>query len=227
MRTLVLDLASAALPDAAMYLEGSVKAPSNYGPDAAAKYIAEKSAERLLEAALDIDCARITALGFALEPHLAPQFEHAIDVRVCRDEKDERLLIQDVADLVTGSSIITYYGHNFDLPLVMRRAMYLGLKFPKINLDRFKSPHIDLGELMSDRNPNRRRSLSFYVRRFGWNDLTKILSGAEEAQVPTTNRWDDLEASIRHDLTATYRLAQRFGVVPGGALSSSDPSLPF
>jgi DNA polymerase elongation subunit (family B) len=134
-------------------------------------------------------------------------------VRVCREERDERLLIADVADLVSGATIITFGGHNFDLPLVMRRAQYLGLRFPKLNLDRYKSPHIDLCELLSGRNPQRRRSLGFYAKRMGWTDLTKILSGAEESQVPLTGRWDDLEASIRHDVTATYRLAQWCGVV--------------
>lgn len=209
MRYLVLDLATAALPDAERYLEGTIKAPSNYKQaEAIAAYIENARLERLAAAALDIDLARITALGFAIGPN-------AIDVRVCRDEADERLLIEDVAMLLTPMpTIITFGGHNFDLPLVMRRARYLGVPFPALNLDRFKSPHVDLCDVLSDRNPQRRRSLGFYVKRMGWDDLTKILSGAEEAQVATTGRWDDLEASIRHDVTATFRLAQWAGVIP-------------
>jgi hypothetical protein len=66
MRYIVLDLASSALPDADNYLEGTVKAPSNYKDQAKiAAYIAEAQAERLASAALDLDLARITALGFA------------------------------------------------------------------------------------------------------------------------------------------------------------------
>lgn len=207
MRHIVIDLASAPLPDAERYLEGTVRAPKNYVDEKKiAEYVAEKQAERLAEAALDIDLARITAVGFALD-------SRAIDVRVCRQEADERLLISDVAELVAGSTVITFGGFNFDLPLVMRRAKYLGVKFPALNLDRYRSPHIDLCEILSDRNPQRRRSLQFYAKRMGWTDLTKILSGAEEAQVPTTGRWDDLEASISHDVTATFRLAQWAGVL--------------
>lgn len=214
MRHLILDLASAPLPDADRYLEGTVKAPSNYrDPAKIAEYVAEKQAERLSDAALDVDLARITALGFAWCDTSVYTTTASMDVRVCRQESDERLLITDVADLVSGSTIITFGGHNFDLPLVMRRARYLGVKFPALNLDRFKSPHIDLCELLSDRNPQRRRSLGFYAKRMGWTDLTKILSGHEESQVPVTGRWDDLEASIRHDVTATYRLAQWMGVI--------------
>lgn len=209
MRYLILDLATAPLPDAARYLEGTVRAPGNYkDPEKIAAYIAEAEADRLSAAALDLDLARITALGFAMGPRV-------IDVRVCREESDERLLIEDVAALLAlGPTIITFGGHNFDLPLVMRRARYLGVPFPAINLDRYKSPHVDLCEVLSDRNPNRRRSLQFYAKRLGWDDITKILNGADEAQVPKTGRWDDLEASIRHDVTATYRLAQWCGVIP-------------
>lgn len=209
MRHLILDLATAALPDAETYLEGTVKAPNNYKQqEAIDAYVAGKKAERLAEAALDIDLARITALGFAIGPNV-------IDVRVCRDEADERLLIEDVAALLTPMpTIVTFGGFNFDLPLVMRRAKYLGVTFPVINLDRYKSPHLDLCEIMSERNPNRRRSLGFYVKRMGWTDLTKLLSGAEESQVPQTGKWDELESSIRHDVTATYRLAEWMGVIP-------------
>lgn len=207
MRYLILDLASAALPDAEKYLEGTVKAPSNYGAEAAAKAIKEKTAERVAKAALDIDLAYITALGFAIGPD-------AIDVRVCRNMPDERHIIADVGELIAGGpTIITFGGHNFDLPLIQRRARYLGIPFPTINLDRYKSPHIDLCEVLADRNPDRRRSLGFYVRRMGWDDLAKLLSGSEEAQVPSTGKWDELEASIRHDITATYRLAKWAGVL--------------
>jgi DNA polymerase elongation subunit (family B) len=206
--TLVLDLASSQLGDAEHYLDGTIKAPAHYKkPEAISAYIAEKKAERLAMAAVDIDLAKITALGFAVGPD-------AIDVRVCRDEQDEKLLIADVAALVKDARIITYGGARFDLPLVMRRAKYLGIPFPVLSTDRYKSPHVDLMDVLSDRDPSRVRSLSFYVRRMGWSDLTKILSGAEEAQVPTSQRWDDLEKSIRHDVTATYRLAVWLGVIP-------------
>lgn len=220
MSFLVLDLATAALPDAERYLEGTVKAPGNYkDPEKIAAYIAEAQAARVANAALDIDLARITALGFAVPAYGQ---EPAIDVRVCRDESDEKLLIKDVASMLADRpTIITFGGHNFDLPLIQRRARYLGVWFPVINTDRFKSPHLDLCELLSERNPDRRRSLQFYVKRMGWNDLTKILSGAEESQVVSSGRWDDLEASIRHDVQAAYRLA-----IWAGLIAAHDAAVP-
>jgi hypothetical protein len=68
-------------------------------------------------------------------------------------------------------------------------------------------------EILTDRNPQRRRALTFYVRRLGWTYLEKPMSGAEESRVIETGRWDDLSASVRHDVTATYLLAGWLGVI--------------
>jgi hypothetical protein len=102
---------------------------------------------------------------------------------------------------------ITYAGLHFDLPVLQRRALYLGVPFPKLNLDRYRTPHIDLMELLSGGDRERRRSLQFFCKRLGWTDLVKPLSGAEEAQVFSSGRWEDLRASLAHDLEATSRLA--------------------
>lgn len=204
---IVLDVASAPLPDAETYLEGTVRAPANYKQQAAIDaYVAEKTAERLLMAATDIDLARITAVGVVNDGG-------GERLTLCRDEAAEREALTSLACLINQTPTITFGGFNFDLPLVQRRARYLGVPFPTLNLDRYKSPHVDLCELLSDRNPQRRRSLQFYAKRLGWTDLVKTLSGAEEAQVPVSGKWEELESSLRHDVMATYRLAQWVGVL--------------
>jgi DNA polymerase elongation subunit (family B) len=203
---LILDVATAPLPDAETYLEGTIRAPKNYKDEQAiADYIAEKQAERLQMAAIDIDLARITGVA---------EMSEAVNVCVtCRDEKAERRHLAALAnDLSDNPTIITFGGFNFDLPLIQRRARYLGVNFPKLNLDRFRSPHIDLCEELSDRNPQRRRSLEFYAKRLDMG-ITKTLSGAEESQVPVTGKWDELADSLKHDITATYRLAQWLGYI--------------
>jgi DNA polymerase elongation subunit (family B) len=203
---LILDVATAPLPDAETYLEGTIRAPKNYKDERAiADYIAEKQAERLQMAAIDIDLARITGVA---------EMSEAVNVCVtCRDEKAERRHLAALAnDLSDNPTIITFGGFNFDLPLIQRRARYLGVNFPKLNLDRFRSPHIDLCEELSDRNPQRRRSLEFYAKRLDMG-ITKTLSGAEESQVPVTGKWDELADSLKHDITATYRLAQWLGYI--------------
>jgi hypothetical protein len=57
------------------------------------------------------------------------------------------------------------------------------------------------------------KSLRFYTNRFGWLDLEKPLSGAEEAKVLETQDWDGLQRSIAHDVEALRRLATRIGIL--------------
>jgi len=203
--TLILDIATAPIADADNYLDGTVRAPSTYkDPEKIKAYIEEKTAERVAMAGVDLDLARVTGVGFTTDGW------SGIGVELARDEDAERSTLAHVASLIDPykTVIVTFGGLNFDMPLLMRRARYLNVPFPALSLDRYRSPHIDLCELLSDRNPQRRRSLDFYAKRMGWNDLNpKPLSGADEAQVPVTGRWDELAASIKRDVTATYRLA--------------------
>lgn len=207
-RWIVLDVASAPLANAADFIDKSaIEAPSNYKkPEAIAGYIEEEYASRVARAGLDLDLARITAIGMAGEGYA--------QVNLCRTEDDERQQLTDLALALRVDdrpTLVTYGGFHFDLPLLMRRSRYLGVNFPTLNLDRYKSPHLDLLLELSDRDPSRRRSLSFYCRRLGWSDLCKTLSGAEEAQVFTSGRWEDLQASVEHDVEATRRLASWMG----------------
>lgn len=206
---IVLDVASAPLPDAETYLEGTVRAPGNYkDAEKIAAYVAEKQSERLQMAATDIDLARITGIGM--------QIASAPIVTLCREEADERQALTMLADVLRSYrniTIITFNGFAFDLPLLMRRARYLDVPFPTLNLDRYRSPHRDLCEELCDRNPQRRRSLGFYAKRLNMG-LTKALDGAEEARVPETGQWAELEASLIHDITATRRLADWLGIWP-------------
>jgi len=203
---LILDVATAPIDGAAGYLEGSVRAPANYkDADKIAAYVAEKEADRLAMAAVDLDLARITAIGICAGDEVA--------VYDAQNEDDERALLTTVATLIPGQAIVTYGGFHFDLPLLMRRARYLDVAFPVLDLDKYRSPHVDLCELLSDRNPPRRRSLGFYVKRLGWTDLSKPLSGADEARVFETGEWAALADSVYHDVAAARRLAAWLGVV--------------
>lgn len=217
----VIDVATAPIPDAAIHLEGSVKPPANYKDEAKiADYIREKEAERLAMAATDVDLARITGIGLGGTEVETP------GAWLCRTEDDERSVLGMVAVLVRKANLVTYGGFNFDLPLLMRRARYLDVEFPTLNLDRYRSPHIDLCEVLSDRNPQRKRPLGFYVKRLGW-PLVKPLSGQEEARVHETGEWDRLAESLSHDLQATQKLAEWCGLVVPVAERQHDPAQVF
>lgn len=209
---LILDVASAPLPNAEDYLEGTVRAPSNYKDQAKIdEYIREKQAERVAMAATDVDLAQI--IGMSWRGGGIVKDYHGIATDCDQWEIGALDWLADVCE-EQSPAIITFGGFNFDLPMVARRARYVGLMFPEINLDRYRSKHFDLCELLSDRNPQRRKSLDFYVKRLGWDDLMpKPLTGAEESQVPVSGRWDELAASLKRDVEATYRLAVWAGVI--------------
>lgn len=220
---LLLDVSSAPIPDAVSYME-PVSAPVNYRDKAKIDaYVADKTAERMAGMALDIDLAQVTGIALWHTRDAKPQTEVALEAH----NYSEADLLNMVADYLIEPrcSVITYGGHNFDLPLLMRRARYLGVDFPILNLDRYRSPHIDLCELLSDREWKRRRPLSFYVRRLGWTDLRKPLSGEEEARVLETGRWAELEASLHHDITALYRLTQWLGIWKPEQARELEPTL--
>lgn len=199
-----LDISTAPLPEAGSFVE-PVSAPSNYvDPIKIAEYIERGTADRLERAATDLDLARITAIGV--------QDETGDSVLMA--DTDEAARLREVRGFIEGCSIITYGGRTFDLPMLMRRAQYLDVPFPSLNLDRYRSNHVDLMDILSGGDRNRVRSLDFYCRRLAWDDLLpKPLSGADEARVFETGRWDDLRESVKRDVTAIHRLAQWAGII--------------
>ncbi len=208
--TLIIDVASCPIDKAEDYIDLPA-APSNWkDPVKIAAYQAEKRAERIAEAGLDMDLARLSAIGVQLGTD-EPQ------VITLPTEQHEIATLYWLASLLDGDGVpptlITYNGHFFDLLLIQRRARYLGVPFPTINTDRYRSPNLDLLAILSDRDPSRRRSLGFYVRRLGWTDLVKPLTGAQEACAPAEGRWDELAESVKHDVIATRRLAQWMGLL--------------
>jgi len=204
---LILDVATAPVDNAADFIEADPSdAPSNYGPEAAQKWAEKERQKKLDRAGLDVDLARVTAIG-------AKGTLLTLDV-LCTDESSERRHLEALGNDILDSKLITFNGHAFDLLVLQRRARYLGVKdFPVINTDRYKSHHVDLMDVLTHRGILARRSLGFYVKRLGWTDLVKPLSGSEEAQVPQTGKWDELRLSVQHDVEATYRLAKWLGVI--------------
>lgn len=208
----LLDIATAPIADADTYLDGVVKAPSNYkSPEAIAAYVTEKTAERLAMAATDLDLARITGVFFDSSEQNEPT------IWLCRDDDDEAHCLSELGRALgqqwpSACPIVTFGGRRFDLPMLMRRALYRRVEFPRLNLDRFKGPHVDLCDVLSDREASRMRSLAFYVRRLSMG-LTKPLSGDLESRIFEHGRWDDLRASLIHDGTAILKLGQWAGVI--------------
>jgi hypothetical protein len=215
---LIVDVATTAIPGVEAFMEEPT-APSNYKDQAKIDaYIADQKARAAEKCALDLDLGRITAIGIK-----GPDYEH---VMLAETEADEPEVIRFLAEaLEPEPTIVTFNGHRFDLPCVMRRSLYCGVKFPYINLDRYRSPHLDVSEILTMRGLMQAHSLGFYVKRLGWTDLVKPLSGQEEARVPVTGQWAELKASVVHDLNATARLASWLGVIAKAKVMSPEQEM--
>lgn len=209
---LILDCSTAPIEGVEQFIDDSdIQAPSNYGEEAAKKYIEKERLKKIDKAGLDLDLCRITGIGlYGVNPRGSDKPQTII--HVCKSEDEERLLLQMTAtSLNQGSTLVGFNSLRFDWPLLMRRALYLGVKFPKISLDRYRTPHVDLFDVLTNHGSLTAHSLKFYASRFQWLDVEKPSSGAEESRVFSTGNWKDLETSLRHDVTITKRLAEKLG----------------
>lgn len=208
MAILVVDVATAPIDRVEEFADpDAIKAPDHYkDPLKIADYEDRMRLNLGEKSALDPDLSRITGIG-TLDPTLGPEPQIAL----LRTEAEEKSCIEALGDLIEGSpdlQLVTFNGLAFDLPTLMRRARYIGVEFPRIQLEHWKSPHIDVLLALRFERPQifKAHSLQFYVRRLGWTDLKKTLTGVEEANVWKTGKWAELKNSIRHDCLATYRL---------------------
>lgn len=200
---IVIDIETVASPDAAALLD-PVKPPANYkDPAKIAAYCEEKRSEQIARAALEADLCEIVAVGW----HVYGQHQTFVMTREHGTEAEclDWFLASLAGRLCVGFNIL-----NFDLPVLMRRAQLLGLKYPTLSLDRYRSPHIDLLERLSFNGRLTYRSLAFYCRRFGIpvEDQTQ---GADIAALVTAGNWESIGAHCEADVDKTVKLAEKLG----------------
>ena len=200
----VLDLETIASPGCELFLD-PVKAPSNWkDPIKIAQHAEEKRAEQIARAGLEPDLNEIVAVGWR-----HPEREGTATVYT-RADVDEAGLLEMTWEALHGRRIVGFNIFSFDLPVLIRRSQLLGLRVPSVNLDRYRTPHIDLLERLTFNGKLTYRSLAFYARRFGvpCDDQTK---GADIAQMVAANDWEGVRAHCRADVEKTCLLAARLG----------------
>ena len=212
-RHLIVDVETVAIKDVETYLE-PVSAPSNYKDEAKiAAYIAEETKRQAEKAALDIDLARIVCLGW----QLGEESGHWI----IKDEIAEQTILAEFwrqfwPVYVPGYTIaVTFNGLNYDLPLLLRRSLYLGVPAPKLQLERFKhADAIDLMAILSMDGRLKMHGLRFYCQRFGI-PVDDESVGADIAGLVAAGDWAAVEKHCTADVEATHALAVRMGVLKG------------
>src|SRR5690348_14789600 len=113
MNAIILDIATAAHPNAPDWIEPG-KAPGNYKrPEAIAAWQEEDGIERLARAGLDPDLCVVTAVGI--------RTPHETTVLHAQHEGEERVMLMDLAGDLRAFSAIPIVGYNvkaFDLAVL-------------------------------------------------------------------------------------------------------------
>ncbi len=210
---LVLDLETAPIVDVDEFVTVSADdAPKNYTkPDTIAKWVEEERAARISRAALDMDLARIVCVGLWDSNDDGP-------VVYVGDGDNEWPHVSAAWTAIAscierGGQVVTYNGLGYDLPLLMRRAQYLGVPFQPLEINKYRpGPLLDLQNVLSFNGAKPFRSLGFYARRFGI-DIPDATSGADMPALIAAGDWDAVRAHNLADLRRTQALAARLGYI--------------
>lgn len=208
---MVFDIETCPMPSCGEYLTDAIEAPSNYkDPAKIAAYIEEKRAKQIADAGLDLDLCEIVAIGWAL-----PDAEVYAQTRETTSEADMLSGFWRFVQAVQRDSgnLVGFNCLSFDLPILLRRSLYLGIPTPKVHLDKYRHEGvIDVASVLTFDGRMTWRSLSFYAKRFGipHDDSVK---GEQIAQLVADGKWADVAAHVRSDVATTAALAQRIGLI--------------
>ena len=206
----IFDLETVAIDGAGQYLEPA-SAPANYkDAEKIAAYIADANQKALDKAALDLDLCRIVALGFAFSD--SPE---KISVWTAGNEEHERELLGAFWGSVGNRPLLGFNCLSFDVPVLMRRSLYLGVDAPPLQLGKYKHPSvIDLMQHLSFDGLVNYRSLSFYCKRFGLDVPDDGYTGADIARLVAEANFAAVDSHCRADVSKTLALARRIGLLP-------------
>lgn len=213
LKYLILDIETLPHPDADQWLEPVQAAANLKDPVKVEASKAERKADRDDKLGLDPDCCQICAIGW----HVVGGDDPVVDL--CRNEDEEAYALRHLVNAYASpqgqqeTRIVTFYGRQFDLPVLMRRAMYLGVKFPALNLDRYRSPHIDVWDALTFNGSLRTaHSLKFYAKRMGFTTLDKV-DGGDVRTLAAAGNWDAIREHCLSDVGLTHAVANRLGLL--------------
>lgn len=205
--TLVLDIETGPLPDAALYFE-PVEAPANYKSEAAiTKYLDDARAKQLKKAALNVDLAQVLAIGYSSDG--------AAPTVLTQQEVGEAAILSAFWQLVqSGTRFIGFNILRFDLPMLLRRSLYLRVPTPLVEVHR-RNPRIcDLMQVLSWDGLLDTHSLAFYLSRFGIAQEDPV-KGSDIPALAEAGDWTAIAAHCYSDVKLTTQLAQRMGLLAG------------
>lgn len=207
---LVFDIETVPMPGCEDYLVEPIEAPANYkDPAKIAAYVAEKRSKQVLEAGLDIDLCEVVAIGGAFWDQSWVQ---------TRERTQEAEMLDGFwrfasRTLTDGGVLVGFNVLHFDLPVLLRRSLYLGVSTPRLSIDKYRHDRVvDIAEVLSFGRRELMRSLAFYAKRFGIpHDDT--VTGADIAGRVADGRWDSVANHCADDVETTKALALRIDAI--------------
>lgn len=205
---LVFDIETVPMPECATYLDmDGIEAPSNYkDPEKIKAFIAEKRQRLIDSAGLDIDLCEIACIGWEL-----PDGTGAVMPRAMFTED---AMLRAFWKAAQTAVLVGFNVWHFDLPVLARRSLYLGVSVPDLDLDSYR-PGFRVRDVAVALSFGRRdlvRSLDFYCKRFGiaHDDSVK---GADIAALVAAGKWEQVTGHCYADVHSTHLLAERIGLV--------------
>lgn len=213
----VLDLEAVGIDEVEKFLD-PVSAPANYkDPEKIEAAKKEKRQTQIERAALDIDLCRIVALGYDCHEIAVTQY--------IPDEKAEIEALTFFWELTVNAGggvrpLITFNGLRYDLPVLMRRSWALGVKFPLLNLDKYRTHHLDLYNELTFKGAVDGHSLDFYLKRYAIDigpdsvEGLENITGADIARLHQEGQRDLILAHCDRDVRGTKAMARRLRLIP-------------
>lgn len=207
---LCFDIETVPMPNCGDYLVDPIDAPSNYkDPAKIAAYITEKRQQQIADAGLDLDLCEVVAIGTAWH-----NGTHSVTGCDTRRERSEADLLRGFWREAAGCRLIGFNIRWFDLPVLLRRSLYLGIPAPAISLDKYRHDGIvDVADTLSFGRRDLLRSLAFYAKRLDLPHDDSV-DGSQIASLVAEGKWDVVAAKCRGDVATTVALAQRLGFIP-------------
>jgi len=219
-----LDLESAPDANARLWIDPpdltDIQAPSNYvKPEAIAGYIEKEKAKRLADyetnctskAALDFNLARVVALGWWTET--------AAEYYPLPGEEVEAEAIAMFWRKAEHRTIVGFRIREFDLPMLIQRSRYLGIRYPHLDLGRYArgSSIVDLSDVLTFNDQRSaeqimRRTLKAFARRFGI-PVNDTINGKDIPALVAAGDWEAIVSHVQADVETTVELARRLGVI--------------
>jgi len=132
---------------------------------------------------------------------------------VCEDAAQEALVLERFWQESRGATLVGFNCLGFDLPVLLRRSLYLGVPAPLVVLNKYRPGAIvDLMQRLAYQGTLPYRSLGFYCTRVRIT-VPDAVTGAAIGQLVAAGAWRQVHDHVRADVAKTVALARRVGII--------------